>query len=149
MTTLRTTVAWSRGLRWAAVAAVVAVLCYLAWKPSPSAETIPLLRRDVARWFDHHDFLCNASAWALCAVVVHAGFSGRRRERLTVLAWRAAAMGGMVVALECVQRFLPRRSFDPDDIGAGLLGLAVASLPWLRWSRPAATPGADKPEGGG
>ena len=118
----------------------VAVICYLALKPSPSVAEVPFMPRWLGRWLDHEDFLCNVSGYLVLTIVIHATFSGWRRAAAGVVWRRAAWLGVLVAGLECGQLFLPRRFFDLHDIASGWLGVVVASLPWLVLPVKAATP---------
>ena len=109
----------------------MATICYLALKPSPSLQDIPLMPRPFGRWLEQYDFLCNVSGFWLLTLVVHATWARWREEEATAVAWRALPLIGLVAGLETMQWWLPKRVFDLHDIAAGWLGVALGSLPWL------------------
>lgn len=108
------------------------VIAFLALRPESEIKKINFMPRDVALFFDRHDFLKNVI-----------GFAGLRFALAVALApwsrtlgggWRgnlriSAATGALVVCLELVQLTMPRRSFDWNDIAAGMLGIAAVGMP--------------------
>jgi hypothetical protein len=115
-------------------------LAWLALKPWPSLGRVTWFPARPARWLDGEDFLCNFGGYAGLTLVAHLTLPAGRRPGVARAA-RVAAIALLVVGLETAQLRLPHRSFDLKDIAAGLLGVALATLPWLR-RRPAQEPAA-------
>ncbi len=122
---------WWRRASLVPAAASVAAICYLALKPSPSIQNVPLMPRALGRWFEQEDFFCNVSGFFVLTVVIHATFARWRREAAGAVAWRALGLAVLVAGLEIAQLWLPKRVFDRHDIAAGWLGVVLASAPWL------------------
>jgi VanZ like family len=131
-----------RALRMIPVCLTLVAILYLALKPSPDPQDIPLLPTPIARWLAHHDTFDNVGAFAVLAAMVHWTFSGWRREPARVLVWRVVWLEALVIGLEFVQYFLPRRSCDWRDMLAGLAGIVIATLPWLGFGAGRARGGA-------
>jgi len=123
-------------MRLLPLGACLAAIAYLALKPSPDARTIPFLPGRWARWLDYHDKFNNVTAFLVLAAVVHWTLSGWKRESASVLFRRVLWMEAMVISLELAQLWLPRRSCDWHDMLSGLIGIGVATVPWLRWKEP-------------
>lgn len=122
---------WWRYARYVPAAISIAVICYLALKPSPSIQNIPLMPRALGRWLEHEDFFCNVSGFVALTVVIHTTFARWRFEPAAAVARRAVLLAVLVAGLEIAQLWLPKRVFDLHDIAAGWLGVVLASLPWL------------------
>lgn len=100
-----------RWARWAAVAAVMLQLAVLYWPRPPSVPSggLPL------------DKVAHLVVFALPVVALSAAGAPRR--------WVAAVMVGHAVASELAQQaLLARRSGDPADVVADLIGVAVGAL---------------------
>lgn len=121
--------------RFALLGIGAGVILYLELKPSPSAQSIPYLPRSWAALLDASDFLNNVVGFGGLAILTHFAFAGFRREFGRRVLIRAAILAGAVVILEMVQLMLPMRYCDWHDVLAGWIGIAVASVPWLRGGR--------------
>ena len=119
-------------------------MAWLALKPWPSLGRVSWFPRRLAAGLDGEDFLCNLGGYAVLTLVTHLCLPARGAGAKAALAWRAGVLATVVIGLETAQRWLPHRSFDVKDIAAGLLGVALATLPWL-WA--AARPGTAEPAG--
>ena len=122
---------WGLRFRHGPAALAVAAICYLALKPSPSIQNIPLMPRALGRWLEHEDFFCNVSGFLVLTIAIHGTFARWRRESAPAVAGRALMLAGLVAGLEVAQLWLPKRVFDLQDIAAGWLGVVLGSLPWL------------------
>lgn len=117
-----------------ACCAVLAVLivAFLALRPEPEIKRLTFFPRELALFFDRHDFLKNVIGFAILRLALAAALAPWT-ARLGGGTWRcnlrlSAAAGALVVGLELVQLTLPKRTFDWNDIAAGLLGVAAVSL---------------------
>lgn len=117
-------------------------MAWLALKPWPSLGRVSWFPRRLAAGLDGEDFLCNLGGYAVLTLVAHLTLPVRGPGAKAALAWRAGTLAMVVIGLETAQRWLPHRNFDRRDIAAGLLGVALATLPWLR---PGASPVAAGP----
>lgn len=118
-----------RGLPFAVV---LATTLFLALRAHPSLQDVALVPRSLVRFFDANDFLNNVIGFGTLAAAQHFAFAGVARQPASRVARRAAIAAAGVVALEFVQLMLPQRSSDWHDVAAGWVGIAVASLPWVR-----------------
>lgn len=97
---------------WVLVAAVVAVSL---WPRLPEIEV----------GFDHVDKIGHALAYA--ALMAYFGFIYQRRSHAGIFILLVL----LGIALECAQWATGKRTFDPIDMGADVLGL-VAGLVFIR-----------------
>jgi hypothetical protein len=133
----------ARLVRLLPLGACLAGVGYLALKPSPDALTIPLLPRSWALFLDLHDTFNNVSAFAILTAVGHWTLSGWHREPLAVLVKRAAWLQALVISLELAQLWIPRRTCDWHDMLSGLIGITIATIPWI--GRPGSNRAAPSP----
>lgn len=80
------------------------------------------------------DKIEHAVAYGIAAIL----FFRVLRRRTTL--YRAAAFSILAAAaygagIECVQYFLPHRTFSPGDLAANLAGAVVFCLPYSLWER--------------
>jgi VanZ family protein len=122
-----------RILRSVPLGLCLAAVGYLALKPSPDARSIPFLPLNWAQWLDRHDTFNNVAAFAVLAALVHWTLSGRRREPVRTLLQRMLWLEAIVVGLELAQLWLPARSCDWRDMLAGLGGIVLGSVGWMRF----------------
>ena len=109
-----------RGLVFAVAAIGAAALAYLSLRPSPFITEVHWIPHGIGKWADHHGVVRNTVAFFVFGFFVFA-FIGRRWPHFLALCAFSAA-------IEVPQIWLPRRTFDLEDISAGIEGLALA---WL------------------
>lgn len=110
------------GRRAPLVLALAATL-YAGLKTTPEMRSLPGMPVAWGDWLDAHDFLKNTVGFAVLAGAAHFAFPRR-------VALNAGALALLVVGIELTQRLLPQRIFDLNDIVAGWLGVALATLAW-------------------
>lgn len=110
--------------------AVVAWVCYLALKPaSNTASQIYGFLLPVFVWLDGHDFIKNILGGITLQVAFLVGFRNtfyKFRHRFIVL-W-VFPMTLLFIGLELLQRGIPARTCDPNDMIAGALGVCMITL---------------------
>lgn len=109
-----------RGLAFAVATLGAAGLAYLSLLPSPFITEVHWIPLGVGIWADHHGVVRNTVAFFVLGFFVFT-FIGRRWPHFLSLCAFSAA-------IELPQIWLPRRTFDLQDISAGIEGLAFA---WL------------------
>lgn len=119
----------ARGVGAFLALAALAGIAALAFMPEPEIKRLGFVPRDVAVFFDRNDFLKNllgfgALRLALAVSLAPFEFSRGWRGGARVTAWSL----GLVVGLEAGQMFLPKRSFDWNDILAGGLGVMATGV---------------------
>ncbi len=111
---------WPTLLRTVVLLTTIAVFLFLGWRSSPWFSELDWIPRPFARWADVHGVARNVAGFFGFGLVGFA-LAGRRWPQVI-----AAAL--FATALEVVQIWIPHRVFDPKDIYASLLGLALG---WL------------------
>lgn len=117
--------------RCAPLVLALALALYAGLKARPEMRSIPGLRPAWGDWLDTHDFLKNVVGFAVLAGAAHLA-SPRTVAR------NAGALALLVVGIELAQLWLPQRCSDPQDVAAGWLGVALATVAWIalaRWRR--------------
>lgn len=126
-----------RGLgivRWGPALGLAGAALYFELKADPSWQRLSHVPTAWLRVLDGNDFLVNAGGFGALAAAVHFGVLGCSRQPWRAVAVRAAWLAGVIVLLELAQLFIPQRSCDWLDMAAGALGVALASLPWVRFT---------------
>jgi hypothetical protein len=126
----------NRRWRFAILAVFGALVLWLEWKPEPSLDALGFLPAGLRRFYAGHDFFNNLLGFGGLAAAVHFACAGLRRESSARVWRRAGALALGVVLLEAGQIVLPLRSADWQDVAAGWIGIALASLPWMHVVRP-------------
>lgn len=113
------------------------VIVALAFMPEPEIKRLGFVPRGIAVFFDRNDFLKNLLGFGALRLALAAGlapfaFARGWRGSVRVTVWSL----GLVAGLEAGQMFLPRRSFDWNDIWAGGLGVIAtgAFLAMAGWA---------------
>lgn len=119
---------FARVARGVPLGLALAAVLYAGLKTRPEMRVIPGLPAAWGDWLDAHDFLKNAVGFAVLTGAAHLAFP-RTRAR------NAAAVALLVAGIELAQLFLPQRCSDVNDVVAGWLGVAVASVVGLAMSR--------------
>lgn len=120
-----------RALSLLVLAALTGAIAFFALRPSPYLQYIPWMPRHLGVWADSHGVGRNVVAFFVLGL---AAFAVVGRSLGHVLAVCAFA-----TAVEVAQIWIPSRAFDWKDIGASLLGIALAwPLAWLLTRRRSA-----------
>jgi hypothetical protein len=118
------------------------LVLFLEFKPVPSLRDVTPLPHAWVKFFDRQDFFNNVAGFGGFAAAVHWACDGWRSALVARVFRRAAWLLLLVVALECLQVFVPKRSCDWRDMVAGGLGIVIGSLPWLRGGKDTALNGS-------
>ncbi|MFY8215159.1 MAG: hypothetical protein ACOVMP_00990 [Chthoniobacterales bacterium] len=113
--------------------AVLACIAVLAWMPSPDVRDLQLVPTTWGMWLDTRDFERNIIGGGVLQLAVLAlvavWLQGRALFKLTGIA--SVISLAVFTLAECVQLFLPRRTFDLMDIGAAVLGISIVNAALL------------------
>jgi len=114
----------ARLLRWLPLVVALGYALLAGLKSTPEMRFLPGMPWSLGVWLDAHDFAKNVAGFALLTAAAHGAFP-RHWGR------NALAVGGLAVAIEGMQYFMPHRFADLRDVAAGLVGVALASGVWL------------------
>jgi hypothetical protein len=98
--------------------AAALLFMFFAWRSSPRLGQLPWLPRTLTRWADRHGIARNVVGFFGLGVLAFA-LMGRRWPQVLLVA-------AFATVLEVAQIWIPHRFFDPKDIYASLLGVALA-----------------------
>ena len=112
---------------------LLAGILYLSLRPSPAISTVPFFPHPLAVWFDQNNFIANVLGFGALAGVGLLAFAaqstsepGASLQAKSRSAFVVAAVCGLVVFLEIIQFYLPKRFCDWRDTVAGCTGALAA-----------------------
>lgn len=131
----------AKAVACAAALCVFAAVLTFALMPTPYVQDLGIFPSALAYLFDANDFWRNvAGGAALQVAVLVTSYIWNNRLPVEVRSVVTASIGVLFFSLaETAQIFIPRRTFDWMDIGAGALGVLAVSTGFyagsftLRW----------------
>ncbi len=120
--------------------AVILVISILSLIPHPPLwkatwSTTPGWLRQWIHTIGSHDFAFTFTGFLLAGLIYNLALFGWHRA-IPRYRWLPALLfATFAIILECLQLLLPGRNFDPMDIIAGILGITLATLFWIKPNR--------------